>query len=494
MPFAKDTLFYHPMGETQEQLYTDEQKAFAQRNIRVIDTHTLLGDRQYTAHNAGTSFGRLIVMNNHPGYTPGVSDIVVYTHPPNDLSHVAGIITDTPQAPLSHINLKAKQNNTPNIFLSGASRNKKILGLDGQYVRFHVTKRDYTLAATTRDAAMRFHAKNRPSKTFQPPRDLTRTSITSLAAIRHRDLTAFGAKAANLGELRALLGRDVHVPSGYAVPFSFYHQFMKKNRFYDLVRELQADARFTKDPAWRKKQFAALRKQIKKTPVSKELRMALEEIHKKFPPTTSLRCRSSTNSEDLKSFNGAGLYDSYTHHPHEGHLEKSIKQVWASLWNYRAYEEREYHRIDHFTSAMGVLIHPNFSNERANGVALTKNPFYRYVPGCYINVQVGESLVTNPQEGALPDEILIMQVSTQEDPMGLTFETIYTRRSTLTKKGESVMTPKQLEHLHRVLQKIEPHFADLYGAEQAEQFGLDIEFKLDQRNRLVIKQARPWID
>ena len=30
------------------------------------------------------------------------------------------------------------------------------------------------------------------------------------------------------------------------------------------------------------------------------------------------RCRSSTNNEDLVGFNGAGLYDSFTHRPDEG--------------------------------------------------------------------------------------------------------------------------------------------------------------------------------
>ena len=79
-----------------------------------------------------------------------------------------------------------------------------------------------------------------------------------------------------------------------------------------------------------------------------------------LPDRTPLRCRSSTNNEDLPGFSGAGLYDSFTHRPDEGHLSESIKQVYASLWNYRAFEAREFYRIDHFTTAMGVLVHPQF--------------------------------------------------------------------------------------------------------------------------------------
>ena len=494
LPFARSNLYYHPTGETQEQVYRTHKQEFEQRGIPVINTYTLLGDRKYTAHNAGTSLGRLIVMDKRPGYTPGISDIVVYTHPPNDLSHVSGIITETPQAPLSHINLKAKQNDTPNIFLAGASTRKDILDLDGSYVRFKVTERDYTLTKTTRNEVMEFHTKNRRKQTFFPPLNLSRTTITPIQKLRHRDRDAFGAKAANLGELRAIIREQHSVPSGVAVPFSFYHQFMKQNGFDTLIRDLQNETRFQTDPSWRAAQLKTLRKQIKKAPVPKTLRLALADARKRFDPDTPLRCRSSTNSEDLESFNGAGLYDSYTHHPDEGPLEKSVKQVWASLWNFRAFEEREYHRIDHATSAMGVLIHPNYSNERANGVALTKNPFYQYIPGFYINAQFGESLVTNPVHGHLPDEILLMQVTSELDPVGQTFETIYTRRSTLSKKGEPVLTGRQLTRLRQMLQDIEKHFSKLYGASSEQQFGVDIEFKIDKNNQLVIKQARPWID
>ena len=46
------------------------------------------------------------------------SDLVVLRYIPNDLTHVAGVITETPQTPLSHINLKAKQNNMPNAYIA----------------------------------------------------------------------------------------------------------------------------------------------------------------------------------------------------------------------------------------------------------------------------------------------------------------------------------------------------------------------------------------
>ena len=71
---------------------------------------------------------------------------------------------------------------------------------------------------------------------------------------------------------------------------------------------------------------------------------------------TPIRCRSSTNNEDLAGFNGAGLYDSHTHRPDEGPLSETVRQVWSSLWTFRGTEEREFHRIDHLAAAMGVLV------------------------------------------------------------------------------------------------------------------------------------------
>ena len=70
---------------------------------------------------------------------------------------------------------------------------------------------------------------------------------------------------------------------------------------------------------------------------------ALTAMHATYPEGQSLRYRSSTNNEDLPGFNGAGLYDSKTQDPDETEedgIDKSLKQVFASLWTFRAFTER----------------------------------------------------------------------------------------------------------------------------------------------------------
>src|SRR5690606_39544688 len=107
---------------------------------------------------------------------------------------------------------------------------------------------------------------------------------------------------------------------------------------------------------------------------------------------------------------GAGLYDSKTGDltdPSDPPL-RAIRQVWAAVWLFRAFEERSYRNIPHQSVGMALLVHNAHSHEEANGVAITANPFdpSGSAPGFYINAQVGEEPVVSPESGVTPDEFI----------------------------------------------------------------------------------------
>ncbi len=493
MPFANDRLAYHPSGANQEELYEAEREAFERHEVRVVLTDEIFSNITYSPLNLGVGFGKCRVIDGSSPQPPSITDVVIFKHLPNDLSHVAGVLSEEPQTPLSHINLKAKQNDTPNAFLRNAAIDPRIAPLIDKIVRFEVASDDILIREATQQEMEEFLEEQRPDEPQFPPRDLSRTEIVELDSIGHHDLTAFGAKAANVAELRKILGSPF-VPDGYAVPFYFYDRFMIENGLYDRIREVINDEGFQQNPQIREDELKAFRRLIKDADIPADLNDALADVQAGFTAGTTPRCRSSTNNEDLVGFNGAGLYDSFTHREDEGHISKSIKQVWASLWNYRAFEEREFYRIDHFQTAMAVLVHSNFDDEKANGVALTKNIYFPDFAGFYVNVQVGEALVTNPDENAVPEELLIMQDVDLSTPTQIVYETINIRRSNLVPPGTSVLTDDQLDLLTRHMEVIQAHFKQVYQRQNDDTFAMDLEFKIDKDNQLVIKQARPWVD
>ena len=486
MPFVDGNIAYHPASETQRRWHRTERALYENSHVNVISTEELFANVVYTGLNEAEAYGRLRLVTGTE--TLSVRDVVIFRTIPNDLTHVSGIITEIPQTPLSHINLKAKQNNTPNAYIRDAATHPEIVPLLGQNVYFRVHADGFEIRAASQEEVDAWFDRIRPTETQFPVRNLAVTSIQPLSRITFADADAYGSKAANLAELRRILPR--YTPDGYAIPFFFYDEFMKHNGFYDEARAMIADPVFQSDAAVREARLKDFRKHLKDDGVLPPWMLdALETMHQSFPPGTTPRARSSTNNEDLEGFNGAGLYSSYTHHLHEGHFQKSAKQVWASLWTYRAYEEREFWRIDHFTAAMGILVHPNYDDEQANGVGVTKNIFDPRWDGHYVNVQVGEDLVTNPEAGSIPEEFLMASLAT---PL---YEIQYIRFSNQVPAGETILSRAQALLLKDQMEILHSHFRVKYGVPSGDNnWAMEIEFKITAEGHLAIKQARPWIN
>ena len=298
----------------------------------------------------------------------------------------------------------------------------------------------------------------------------------------------YGAKCANVATMRTFGFPEGTIPNGFGIPFYYYQEFMKYNNFFVEIEEIMNRSGFYRQIETNGSELLdEFRKKIRAADMPEWMLGELSTLQAAFPEDISIRCRSSTNNEDLPGFNGAGLYDSKTQHPDEGHISKSVKQVYASLWNLRAFEERDFYRIDQFKTSMGVLCHPNYQEEKANGVGVSIDPIFEIDHHFYLNSQVGEELVTNPGAASIPEEILLDRFSNSERGY------IVVQRSNFIPSDSLIMGPDYLDQMRDYLTVIHDEFSILYDAEGEANFAMDIEYKITSDDQLIIKQARPWV-
>ena len=482
MPILENRLGYCPLWGAIN-LYRSEKAVYDKADFPVYFEDDLYANIGFLPLNIAESFGRLQLLDEIE--RPSPRDIILCKTLPNEMSRVAGIITGVRQTPLSHVNLRAIQDKVPNAFISKAWKTKSIASLIGKYIYYKVSHDGYEIREATQREVDKHFSNLRPDNIQKPKLDLTVKQIRKLDDIEFVNSSSFGVKAANVATLRTFDFPDETIPNGYGVPFHFYHEFMRYNGFYEKIETLLNESEFQESNEVQKKELDKLRDKIKSGEMPGWMMDSLSVLQNSFSKNTPLRCRSSTNNEDLPNFSGAGLYDSFTHHPNEGHLSKSIKQVYASLWNYRAFEARDFYRIDHFTTAMGVLVHPNYENESANGVAVSDDVVYQTEGNFYFNTQIGEDLVTNPEEMAIPEEILLDWWDNKN------YRIVQTSNRTDNKR---ILTDNNLSQLTYYLGAIHNKFRELYAStEKNIDFSIEIEYKIMDDGKIIIKQARPWV-
>lgn len=483
MPFLKNNLSYFITENGQWQYQIDEEFYDSSR-ISILFEADVYADIDYLALNVAEGFGFFRLMDLEE--TPNSRDVVLYESLPNSLPRVGGIMTSVIQTPLSHVNLRAIQDHLPNAFIRDPLSVDSIANLIDKYVYYKVEQDKYFIREATVEEVNNWFEDIRPDEEQVPALNLTYTDILPLDEINFGMSDGFGAKCTNVATMRTFGFPEGTIPDGFGVPFYFYQEFMKYNGFFDEIETILADPDFQADLNTRIDMLKDLRSRIKDADMPQWILDELQAMHDSFPEGTSVRCRSSTNNEDLPGFSGAGLYTSKTQHPDEGHISKSIKQVYASMWNFRAYDERDFYRVDHYIASMGVLCHPNYSDEKANGVGVSTDPIYQTDNTFYLNTQVGEDLVTNPDALSTPEEILLDRVSVTED------DYIVIRYSSLVPDEQLIMNENYLNQMRDFLATIHDEFKILYDAEDAEGFAMDIEYKITSDDQLIIKQARPW--
>ena len=484
MPYLNNNLSYF-VNVGNEADYNNDIALYQNSRIPIVLESDIYGSIDYWGLNQKEGYGFFRQIG--PNEVPGSKDIVLYDALPNTLPRVGGIMTSVFQTPLSHVNLRAIQDKIPNAFIRDPLDIDSIADLLNHYVYYNVGQSSYTIREATIDEVNDWYEALRPTENQNPPLNLDYTRIKSLDSITFHMYDGFGAKAANVATMRTFEFNEGTIPYGYGVPFYFYVEFMEFNGFFDEIAAIMKDPQFVADRDVRNVRLEEFRDKIKDASMPQWMLDQLDAMHRSFPVGTSVRCRSSTNNEDLPGFSGAGLYDSKTQHPSEGHISKSIKQVYASLWNLRAFEERDFYRVDHFTTAMGVLCHPNYKDELVNGVGVSSDPIYSTENTFYWNSQLASELITNPTGNERAEELLVKRFPNGFDDFAVL------QYSSLLGDDSLLMTEAQMSKLRTYLGVIHDEFARLYHAEDNPTFAMDIEYKITSDNRLAIKQARPWV-
>lgn len=485
MPFVKNNLSYF-VTTNSEQEYSRDSLLYENSRVSVLFERDVYADVDYWGLHEAEGFGYFREVA--AGQIPSATDIVLYNALPNNLPRVGGIITSVIQTPLSHVNLRAIQDGVPNCYIKNPLDIDSIADLLDHYIYFRVEQGTYFIREATLQEVNDWFDDLRPTTVQQAPLNLYYRDIVPLDDITFHMSDGFGAKCANVATMRKLGFPDGTIPNGYGIPYYYYQEFMKANGLFDYARNMMTQPDFYTNRQERDRLLEEFKRVIEDARMPTWMVRDLGAMQQSFPEGRAIRCRSSTNNEDLPGFNGAGLYDSKTQYPYEGHISKSIQQVYASLWNLRAFDERAFYRVDHFTASMAVLCHPSFEEEQANGVGVSTDPIYQTDDVFYyLNTQIGEDLITNPNARSIPEEILLDKV------LSGTSDYIVIRNSSLMPNNEVILEERYLNELRNYLTIIHEEFEQLYKAETNPTFAMEIEYKLTKEGQIAIKQARPWV-
>jgi pyruvate, water dikinase len=417
------------------------------------------------------------------------SDILVTTATPEFLPVVRGMLLTEFQTPLSHLVILGQNRKIPIAVYTRLFEDSAIRSLDGQWVELSIVTDTFAIRRT--DAAT---AVTTPAKVFHLTKNLAVDSLIGVHTLDPKLAAVVGNKAANFGLLYEVskTGKYKTPEAAFGIPFYWYDRHMQQSGAALLIRQLIDHPPADQDSL--QLQLKAIQKLIKKSKVDPRLLTKLERRLRSSGYTT-FRFRSSTNAEDAAGFSGAGLYDSKTVDLNDSTktAEEALQKVWASLWSYEAYLERNYFGIAGEDVAMGVLVHRSFPNEAANGVAITKNIYRNSYAGFVINVQKGDVSVVTPPSGVVCDQ-LVLYPANELSGFQRTIEVITTSSMT---DGELVMTKEELNRLQTELERIKryywQHAYKKKYSDSYEEFGLDLEFKLDEVTReLYIKQVRVY--
>jgi hypothetical protein len=486
-PFFVKDIAWRPDSPMQEKLAREVAKA----GITVVTNDQIYQSASYQAFNKGTAVGKFKVVPAGTAFeslTFDRSDIVLLQESYPDITVVSGILSTTFSTPLSHVNLRAGAWRIPN---AGNKKARELYGkLDGKVVYYEVTDTGMTLREATAAEIEAFKDRVAAGRHVDlPPANLANGRFAMLDRMRASDVVVYGTKASNLGEI-VTANVGVNVPMGFGIPFRWFDRHMKRNGLDQKVEAMLADPKWKTEAAWRKQALETLRQQIAAAPIDPDLLDALYKRVRLKLGGKGVFVRSSTNSEDLPGFNGAGLYDTVPNVVGKQSLGEAVKTVWASVWTSRAVEEREAFGIDHHQVYAGVLVQIGV-NATAAGVLVSSNLFDPTDDnGFTINAKFG--LGMKVVDGVkVPEQIIFDAdndgtkiISRSDDATMLVFDDKGGIKEVPAPAGQVILTEERAKRLVQQVQKFMRLFQN--------HLPLDVEWVLEGEKMWIV-QARPYV-
>ena len=476
--------FFAPVAFKPNSLRQDELTE--NLDINRISADEIQKNQEYLALNTGEAVGRIHIIEELDDTVEiGDNEILVLKKLPMSLPPVRGIIVAESSTPLSHVNILAKGWGIPNVYIKDAD--KLLKEYNNRWVRFTANLTDRTIVP----ASLEDLKKNPSPEETVAPSNLEVKKLASIGEMRKKDSVIYGSKSANLGEMMHAKIPNTIVPAGFTVPFYWYEKFITDNGFDKIISNLMDNNDFVHNPRIRRQKLEEFRETLKNGEFDEQLKTEIIKKWKTELGGKAVFVRSSSNAEDLPNFTGAGLYDTEKNIKTEENLIEAVKKVWASLWNFDAYEARVRNYVNQDTIYMSALIQVGV-NMDSGGVMFTTDPFDRDNKGAvYISAVWGhndpitankfipEQVLFNPKSNA----VQVLTLSQQESVLK------FGESGDLVKSDEKfkrrVLTDQNVRELVRVASSVKRTF----GGKKEQ----DIEWGI-MNGRIYLLQARPYID
>ena len=318
-------------------------------------------------------------------------------------------------------------------------------------------------------------------------------------------LPQVGGKNSSLGEMISLLSDSgIAVPDGFATTSDAFWLFIKHSNLDKKINEI-LDNLDVHDVLALKKAGSQIREWLYAAALPAELeqdlRLAYQQLVKKYGETATYAVRSSATAEDLADASFAGQQETYLNIQGEEEILKAVQAVFVSLYNDRAIAYRVHHGFVHRDVALSAGIQLMIRSDLAcSGVMFTLDTESGFKDVIFVTSSygLGETIV---QGNVNPDEFYVYKPSLENDQSAIL------RRSLGSKQRKMVFTETTDHKTSTITIDVEPSEQNKFsltddevmavasmGLKIEKHYGkaMDIEWAKDGLSgKIYIVQARP---